>query len=72
MILDRDWELVGWNRGSGGNTALSLSEEQIYVIFKVLGLQIEELPDGIQNITMFTDDYLRKQRQTIDNKEKRL
>lgn len=69
MIFDRNWELVGWNRGPDGNTCLSLSEEQIYVVFKVLGLQIEVLPDGMQNITMFTDDYLKKQRLAMNEKE---
>lgn len=67
MIFNKDWELVGWNKGPGGNICLSLSEEQICTVFKTLGLKIDELPNGKYNITMFTDDYLRKQR-LISNK----
>lgn len=72
MASNKDWELVGWNKGPGGNTVLSLSEEQVYAVFKVLGLKIEELPDNKHNITMYTDEYLKKQRLTIDKKENKL
>lgn len=65
--VDHGWELVGWR--TGGNFSLSLSEEQVYALFKALGIKVEELPGDEYRITEYTDEFLRLKRMEVKDNE---
>lgn len=63
--VDHGWELVGWK--TDGNFNLSLSEEQVYAVFEVLGIKIEELPGTEYKLTQYTDEFLKLKRMEVKN-----
>jgi hypothetical protein len=56
----KNWELIKW--GDEDNISISLSEEQMYVIFKALNLNIKPLPNNEYEISTYSDDYLKSLR----------
>lgn len=55
-----DWELIGWDKSGSekGNIAFTLTPTQVEMMFKCLGLKINDDGENFQ-ITQFTDDYLK-------------
>lgn len=56
----KNWELIKW--GDEDNISISLSEEQMYVIFKALNLNIKSLSNNEYEISTYSDDYLKSLR----------
>lgn len=56
-----DWELIGWDKNGSrkGNIAISLTPTQVEMMFKCLGLRINNDDNDSYQLTQFTDEYLK-------------